>query len=61
MKKIFLLLVSAIGIFTACKKDRFGTLATSVITIQAKYPATFSQLLSSGANITLTNIKRSAE
>ena len=56
MKNIFLLLVSAIGIFTACKKDRFGTLATSVITIQAKYPATFSQLLSSGANITLTNI-----
>ena len=55
MKKSILLAITAICIFTACRKNRFGTLTTSGITVQAKYPATYSQLLSSGANITLTN------
>lgn len=56
MKKSFVLLIMLVSIFTSCRKNRFGVLVTSVVTIQAKYPTTYSQLLSSGANITLINI-----
>lgn len=51
-----LLFVASAFIFSACKKDRFGELQTSSVTITANYPDTYNQSGASGATITLTSV-----
>jgi hypothetical protein len=42
-------------LFVACKKNRFGELATAELTINVTYPSSYSQSAATGATVTLTN------
>lgn len=55
MKRLLSVVVILGIVLGACKKDRFGALVTSSVTVKAKYPGTFSQAFASGATITLTS------
>jgi hypothetical protein len=56
MRQLLSALVMLSILLGACKKDRFGALVTSSVTVKAKFPATYSQEFASGATITLTSI-----
>jgi hypothetical protein len=56
MKRLLSALVMLSIFLGACKKDRFGALVTSSVTVKAKFPGTYSQEFASGATITLTSI-----
>jgi len=56
MKPLTLLMAFGVLLLAACKKNRFGELKTSGVTIAAKYPATYNQSGASGATITLTSV-----
>ncbi len=56
MKRLLSIVVMLSIFFGACKKDKFGALVTSSVTVKAKYPGTYSQDFASGATITLTSI-----
>ena len=55
MKRLLSAVVIISIVLCACKKDRFGALATSSVTVKAKYPGTYSQEFASGATVTLTS------
>ncbi len=56
MKQLLSVVVIVSIFLGACKKDRFGALSTSSVTVKAKYPSTYSQEFASGATIVLTSI-----
>lgn len=56
MKRQILFLMSLALLLAACKKNRFGELKTSTVTVSAKYPSAYSQPAASGVTITLTSI-----
>lgn len=55
MKNLLFLTLFVVAFLTACKKDNFEALVTSTITIEAKYPATYGQMLASSATVTITS------
>ncbi len=55
MKYLFSFVVLTSLVFTSCKKDRFGGLASSDVTVSVTYPDSYSQQAASGATVTLTN------
>lgn len=55
MKYLFPLLAFMIVVVSSCKKNRFGDLASSNVTVTAVYPSSYSQQAATGASVTLTN------
>lgn len=56
MKSLTFTIIFSTLLFTACKKNRFGELQMSSVTVSAKYPGSYSQTGASGATITLTSV-----
>lgn len=55
MKYLISFVVITSILLAACKKDRFGELASSDVTVNVSYPSSYSQQAASGATVTLTN------
>lgn len=56
MKSLTFTIIFSTLLFTTCKKNRFGELQMSSVTVSAKYPGSYSQTGASGATITLTSV-----
>lgn len=55
MKYLISMSVVLVILFVSCKKNRFGDLVTSSVTVNVVYPSSYSQQAASGATVTLTN------
>lgn len=52
---ISMFVILVIILFTACRKNKFGGLETSSVTVNVVYPSSYSQQAAPGATVILTN------